>query len=397
VLQLALTLAGVYAIYKGAEAILRMVVSPEGPPAGLRDRRARARGRLRRVIATGAAGAVILAAIGLFLGLGGASEAAPEIATCNGREELCERRLDEVAFPATHNSMSVPLPGWFSAEQEAPIRQQLEDGIRGLLVDTHYGVKLPDGKVKTELEEGVSATRSMFEDEVGPEAFDAALRIRDRLGFAGEGERGIYLCHSFCELGATPLGSVLDDVHDFLVANPHEVVVMVNQDDVTPADFVKAFQDAGLDEFAYSGATEPPFPTLRRMIERKERLLVLAEEHAGGAPWYREAYGALVQETPFKFGKAKQLTSEEDLPRTCRPNRGPGGAPLFLINHWVSTDPTPRPSDARNVNAYEPLLRRAKRCRQQRERLPNLLAVNFYREGDLLRVVDELNRVAKPR
>jgi hypothetical protein len=59
----------------------------------------------------------------------------------------------------------------------------------------------------------------------------------------------------------------------------------------------------------------------------------------------------------------------------------------------VSTDPTPRPSDAKKVNAYEPLLRRAKRCRKQRDRLPNLLAVNFYREGDLLRVVDELNRV----
>jgi hypothetical protein len=396
VLELAVTLVGVYVIYKGAEAVLRMVVGPEAPTVEVRERGGIARGRLRQVAAAGLAAGAIVAAVGLFVGLGGTSEAAPEIEACNGHEELCERRLNEVAFAATHNSMSVPLPGWFSAEQEAPIRQQLEDGIRGLLIDTHYGVKLPEGKVKTELAEGESATRSTFEDGIGPEAFDAALRIRDRLGFAGKGERGMYLCHSFCELGFTALDSVLEDIRDFLVANPHEVVVIVNQDDVSPADFVKAVEDAGLDEFAYRGPATPPFPTLSRMIEQDQRLVVMAEAQAGGAPWYRPAYRDLVQETPFKFGTAAQLTDSKTLQRTCEPNRGPGSAPLFLINHWVSTDPLPRPSDARKVNDYAPLLRRANQCRRRRDRLPNLLAVNFYREGDLFRVVDELNRVDPP-
>jgi hypothetical protein len=168
--------------------------------------------------------------------------------------------LDEVAFAATHNSMSEPLPGWFSAEQEAPIRQQLDDGIRGLLIDTHYAVKLPDGKVKTDLEDDANLERSKYVDGLGPEAVDAALRIRDRLGFAGEGERGMYLCHTFCELGATPLDSVLDDIHDFLVANPHEVVVMINQDAVSRGDFVMAVDEAGLDSLAYRGRPSPPFP-----------------------------------------------------------------------------------------------------------------------------------------
>ena len=64
---------------------------------------------------------------------------------------LCDRPLDEVVLPATHNSMSAPLPGWYSAEQERPIRGQLDDGIRGLLLDTHYGDRLPSGRVRTVL------------------------------------------------------------------------------------------------------------------------------------------------------------------------------------------------------------------------------------------------------
>ena len=66
---------------------------------------------------------------------------------------------------------------------------------------------------------------------------------------------------------------------------------------------------------------------------------------------------------------------------------------MFLINHWVSTDPAPRPSDATRVNAYAPLLARARECESLRHRVPNLLAVNFYKEGDVFRVVDTLNGV----
>ena len=77
----------------------------------------------------------------------------------------------------------------------------------------------------------------------------------------------------------------------------------------------------------------------------------------------------------------------------CPSNRGPASAPLFLLNHWVTTAPVQRPSDAAKVNAYAPLLARAQACERIRKRLPNLLAVNFYKEGDVFRVADTLNRV----
>jgi hypothetical protein len=132
------------------------------------------------------------------------------------------------------------------------------------------------------------------------------------------------------------------------------------------------------------------------MIDDGQRLVLLAEEHAGAAPWYRPAYEAITQETPYTFHSAAELTRPSTLARTCRPNRGVDSAPLFLLNHWVSTDPVPRPTDASSVNARAALLRRARECERIRDRLPNLVAVNFYRRGDVFEVVDELNGLERP-
>ena len=345
----------------------------------------------RRVAVSAIAAALIAVAIVVFVGSGGTTTAAPPTGACEGNASLCDRALDRVVLPATHNSMSVPLPGWYAAEQERPIRDQLSDGIRGLLLDTHYADRLPNGKLRTYFGSPEELKRVAKQDGVNPDAVDAAMRIRDRLGFSGQGERGIYLCHTFCELGATTLASVLDDINAFLVTHPGAVLVIVNQDYVTPKDFVAAVNKAGLADLAYGGPTTGEWPTLRQMIDDDQRVVFLAENHAGAAPWYRLAYQQVLQETPYTFRKVAQLTKSQDLPASCKPNRGPADAPLFLINHWISTDPVPLPSNAAKVNAYEPLLRRARECQRLRERFPNLLAVNFYKEGDLFKVVDTLN------
>jgi hypothetical protein len=396
VLGFLLALAGISLIYAGVTEILRLLYRPPAPgterPSPARRIASPLRERRKLVTSVVAAG-VIAAAVTIFIGTGGTTTAAPATGTCDGHAALCDRPLDRVALPATHNSMSVPLPGWYSAEQDRPIADQLRDGIRGLLIDTHYADRLSNGRLRTYAGSTEQLRQKAQQDGVNPDAVDAAIRLRDRAGFGGAGKRGMYVCHSLCELGGTRLESVLDDLHDFLIANPGEILVVVNQDYVTPSDFVKAVRDAGLEDLVYRGPFDGDMLTLREMVDRDQRVLFLAENHAGAAPWYQLAYKRITEETPYTFPKVSQLTDPRRLPASCKPNRGPAEGPLFLVNHWISTDPVPLPSNAAKVNQYGSLLRRVRECERRRAHAPNLVAVNFYRRGDLFKVVDELNGV----
>ena len=354
---LVLRLGALYLVFKGLDALLRVIDVPGAP-----------RVRLRRASAVAVVTLLLALTAGAFVASGGVDAPEPVLSGCNGHDALCDRPLNEVTLAATHNSMSVPLPGWFAALQDRPIADQLDAGIRGLLFDTHYADRLANGRTRTYFAGPEELGRALQQDSVSESAVEAARRLRERAGFRGEGERGMYLCHTFCELGATPLADVLDDIHAFLVNHPTEVLVIVNQDFVSPADFVGALRTAGLTDYTFDPPRDVPWPTLRELVEHDQRLVVLAENQAGAAPFYQLAYEHLMHETPFSFGAAAELTTPATLPATCRPNRGPDGAPLFLVNHWINTDPAPRPSNATLVNAYAPLLARARTCERIRGR-----------------------------
>jgi hypothetical protein len=119
------------------------------------------------------------------------------------------------------------------------------------------------------------------------------------------------------------------------------------------------------------------------MIQRHQQVLITAENQAGAVPWLHPAF-EVFQETPYDVRTVTGFS--------CRPWRGDSRGTLFQLNHWITRVPTPRPSDAALVNSYDFLMTRARMCMAERHKLPNLVAVDFYRTGDLFKVVDELNR-----
>jgi hypothetical protein len=178
-------------------------------------------------------------------------------------------------------------------------------------------------------------------------------------------------------------------MREFLVANPGEVVILVIQDEgVTPADVAACFEESGLLDLVYAGPVVKPWPTLGEMVINDERVVVFAENQWEGVPWYHGAFETF-QETPYQFKTPEEFSNQA--------GRGGKNGSLLLMNHWIETTPTPLPSNAEIVNAYDFLLKRALACKKERRMMPNLVAVDFYRTGDLMQVVDALNGFPPPQ
>ena len=323
-------------------------------------RRSTDRRRRARVLAGGMVTAVlVLVAIEAW-----GERTRGEVLLCNGHRELCDRRLDQVAFAGTHNSMSAASLGWIFPNQDGWIETQLEAGFRALLIDVHYWGRA----------ESIQRYLAPFPTEYQTAAVSAVAR-------AAPARPGVFLCHGLCSLGATPLSMGLTAVADFLRRHPREVVILSVEDYVAPDDLVEAFRSSGLLDLVYDREGSDRWPTLGEMIEDDRRIVVFAD-HGGGDPSWYLPFGSHIQDTPANVRSPGGFT--------CGPNRGDPGAPILLLNHWITALPPDRVS-AFHVNRRASLMAHVERCRRERGMEPTILAVDFSSIGDALRVVDELN------
>ncbi|HZC52531.1 MAG TPA: hypothetical protein VE441_08550 [Mycobacterium sp.] len=358
---------------------------PEEPPA------ARRRG-WRAPVAVAAIAALLVAAVISVMARPTLGDDPPPTSalpaqTCNGYAALCDRPFNDVAFPATHNAMAAAdESSWLFAEQPDGIIAQLNAGIRVLLIDTWPGEPTQrDGIVITTHSLHARALAQANED-LGPAAVASALRVRDALDLTPTGPPQPYLCHGLCELGATPWEPVMAQLKTWLQNHPRDVVTLFIQDEgVSPEQTNQVFSKAGLLPYVHTQHEGQPWPTLGQMITSGQRLVVLMENQDGGAayPWQLPGF-TWTQDTPFNYTNADQFS--------CARLRGEPDSPLLLINHWLSNK-LRRVTDSAAVNAHDVLWPRVRECEQERHQLPNFVAVNFYNEGDLLQVVDQLNGV----
>ncbi|HEX2805812.1 MAG TPA: hypothetical protein VHN80_06550, partial [Kineosporiaceae bacterium] len=232
-----------------------------------------------------------------------------------------------------------------------------------------------------------TAASQQAEQAFAPEILQSVERLTTSIQSNGGPPSGPvqpYLCHTFCEIGGTPLLPALQGVQAWMSAHPTEVVTLFIQDAVTPADTAKVFDRAGLTRYAYhSDGIAAPWPTLRAMVESDRRLVVLMENQGGGDayPWLLPGFDH-VQDTGYTYPTVASFD--------CGLKRGRPDSPLFLLNHWLSGFSTLY-TDAQTVNAYAVLSARGRQCQAERGRLPNFVAVNWANLGALQRVVDEMN------
>ena len=300
---------------------------------------------------------------------------------CNGAVELCARSFNKVVFPGAHNAMGSAMnPAWLFPNQDLDLRPLLDRGVRAFLLDPYRGNQMGD-RVKTDFEAVPHANRKIAE-VIGEEAWAAGMRVRAQL--TGEpGASGVYFCHGFCELGALPIVPFLRTFVEFVVTHPGEVIIIDFEDYAPPADIEAAFVESGLIDFVYRGTLGPNWPTLGEMVASGGRVVVLGETDVGEVPWYHLAWGGLMAETSYKFKTPEEFS--------CGPNRGTARGGLFLINHWIETTPTPKPSNAQIVNQRDVIVKRARQCLRERSMTPNIIAIDFAGTGDVVGAARALN------
>jgi hypothetical protein len=312
------------------------------------------------------------------------SETSSRPASCQGSSALCSRRLSDVYFAATHNSYAASdQPGWRFASQTHPISRQLDDGIRALLIDVHYGVRDPsNGRVRTDFEaEGSEANK--VAKALPPLALRVADQVAGGIGLGGSrGQPKLYLCHTLCELGAEPLEQELGVIADFLRRHPDQVVMLIVEDYVPPSAVAAAFEKAGLTSYAASLRLGEPPPTLGELVSNGKRLLVFAENHGGKPAWYMPAF-SFIADTPLGAVHPGQLS--------CKRFRGDRRSPLLLINHWIPPFP---PSPALNGQiGRAPFMRsRIGRCTRALDHPAAIVAVDFYERTSVVAVARRLNQ-----
>ena len=267
-------------------------------------------------------------------GSGGTDPSSP--LACNGHVALCDRPLDEVTFPTTHNGHASLDSGFsvFNANHELGLAQQLERGVRGVLLDVY--------------------------DEGG-----------ERL-----------LCHGPCALGSIPHVDALRALRTFFEDNPREVVILLYEDYASPDAIEDDFDAAGLTPFAYSH-DGGDWPTLGSLIESGTPLLVTAQSGRAPPSWLHNFWD-LGFDTPYSFTRLEDMS--------CDLNRGSGDNALFLVNHWLSTSiGLPDQGAAPTTNSAAVLEARVRECEAEWGRPATLVAVDWFSTGDLFAVVDRLN------
>lgn len=258
----------------------------------------------------------------------------PEETSCNGLDELCSKRVDQVLFPATHNSMSSAEDEWSVPNHSFNITTQLEDGIRGLNLDTH-----------------------LWNEEA-------------------------YLCHSYCDLGNMKLVDGFSQIEEFLTQNPRNVLIITFQSAISAEDTMMAFEESNLGSRLYHHELGTEWPTLETLIAQETQVIAFSSNDGGALDGYHEQWVHWI-DNPYS------AESIDDF--SCAIDRGnPETASLFNVNHFI-TAPLASKENSQLANQYDVLSEHVTRCWTETGRFPNQILVDFYDQGALLELANEIN------
>mmetsp|Transcript_12021 Transcript_12021/g.24257 ORF Transcript_12021/g.24257 Transcript_12021/m.24257 type:complete len:366 (+) Transcript_12021:114-1211(+) len=289
---------------------------------------------------------------------------------CNGLESNCDLPIDQVTWAMVHNAMSSEDDFFYAANNDLSLEKALVEGYRGLMLDSC----LCNGDTIVDVIQDFVTGNDEDTEENTEEQY---------LGF----------CHGTCGAGSRKPETVLNNIKTFLDVNPNEVLILEFEvGEGTLELLYEAINDSGLEKYVLrdeeNDGTVTTWPTLQQLISSNRRLLLFA--HNGGMESCATStcpegifytYDHFSQ-TNWNDGDTCELRGSVD---TIPDKHG-----FFLMNHWKNDENLDLPSktNAEEFNTYEFLSTRLGKCD---ERVPNIVAVDFWSTGDVLKFVEDQN------
>ena len=267
------------------------------------------------------------------------------VAQCNGFIELCSKSYNEVAYLTSHNAYSNFEDGFFLPNQNLSIPNQLELGVRALMLDIY------------------------------------------------EQEGELLLYHSVSQLGSSYLVDILQQIKFFMINHPNEIITLILEDYSSANSLDIAIENVGLSSFLYSDLDNTSYwPTLQEMIDLDQRLILFTDNNEINAPETHYYIWDFAVESNF------ENISMNDF--SCEFNRGEEQNDLFIFNHFLSnyqlylTNPELYLDEIQQINDPIYLSQRLSECILETEKFPNFIVVDFVDFGQPNQAVDELNQVS---
>lgn len=215
---------------------------------------------------------------------------------CNNYPEFCSRSYSNITFVAAHNSPFVK-PDNAAANQQLPVLNQLNDGIRMLQSETHYN----------------STTQT------------------------------ISFCHTSCDLlDAGTATEYFTNVTSWVQAHPYDVVTLLigNSDLIGVGNYTTSLEASGLDRYAYIPPQVPmdisSWPTLSSMILTRKRVVIFMDYNANQTkvPYILDEFSQM-WETPFSPTNRSFPCTQQRPPGI---NRQQAEQRMYMANHNLNTE-----------------------------------------------------------
>ncbi|MCL3779006.1 T9SS type A sorting domain-containing protein [Prolixibacteraceae bacterium JC049] len=291
-------------------------------------------------------------------------------------EELMDVPINEITFPATHNSFNALNDGFKLPNTILGFEDQLNWGIRCFEIDIHkeyypdFEIKKVKVKVKPKFPE-------VWETEVDVDVKVQVIKTRARI-FHQELTNGI--------LGNQKLQFYMEKLSRFMEANPNEIFFLkfemtgINKSHI--ADVMKQY---GLYNKIFSKEDmvyiQGEVPTPRRLIALGKRIFITshAPDNKG---WGYQYYG-----TPHNKKFIREITAPDAV------YQGVYDRFFFTTNTYCTHDLFGHGdlNDAKIINQYDWLHSYALKCWRQNGRKPWRMIVDFPGVGNVNEVANALN------